>query len=163
MALYGIGDATADKVLAARPIRSRSQLIAIDGVGETRAATIMAVYTLAVTINDAYEEELMQVEGIGQLTAARIVAARPITSQADLEALDQVGATQATALTLAFPIVGINDATAEELMRIDGVGEVLAGRIIDARPISSKADLTAIPQIGDARADALLVAFPILS
>ena len=90
------------------------------------------------------------------------MAARPITSFADLAAIDQIGQARATALVLAFPIVGMNEATADELQRINGIGQVLATRVIDARPISSRADLIALSGIGDTMADALLAAFPIV-
>lgn len=163
MALIHIGETTADRILAARPIRSRSDLLAISGIGEARLASILNDFSIAITINDATEEELAQADGIGPVTAASIVAARPITKKSDLTDISGIGEARSTSLLLTFPIVGINEATADELMRVDSIGEVLAARIIAARPITSKTDLTAISHIGDGRATDLLAAFPIIA
>lgn len=44
--------------------------------------------------------------------------------------------------------MNINTATAAELQLVNGIGEVLAQRIIAARPIADKTDLQGIKGIG---------------
>lgn len=45
--------------------------------------------------------------------------------------------------------MNLNSATADELMQLPSVGEVLAGRIIAARPFSSVDDLLRVEGIGE--------------
>ena len=56
-------------------------------------------------------------------------------------------------------LVNLNSATVEELMRLPGVGEVLAGRIVGYREehgaFASVEELTKVPGIGEGRLNAM--------
>ena len=59
-------------------------------------------------------------------------------------------------LLLAQLRVDLNQASREELLVLDGIGEVLADRILAHRPFCQPQDLYRVPGLGKARAKALL-------
>ena len=80
--------------------------------------------------------------------------------QADAERQQPVGASVralALALLFAFPLLGearpvnVNTATAKQLESVQGIGSVLAARIIEARPYEKLDDLRKVKGIGEKR------------
>ncbi|MCH5194539.1 MAG: helix-hairpin-helix domain-containing protein [Oscillospiraceae bacterium] len=65
--------------------------------------------------------------------------------------------TEKTEITVSFPL-DLNTASAEELMQIDGIGEVLAGRIIDYAEqygFNEVDDLLNVSGIGESRLESI--------
>lgn len=104
-----------------------------------------------IDLNIATVEDLMQVDGIGEKTAEKIIAYRNVIGRytfieqlLDVEGIgdkkleiwklyltiDESGTTTAATTIL---LINLNTATKEELMRIDGIGEQTALKIIAYR------------------------------
>lgn len=113
MQIDGIGEKTAQKIIAYRSLIGQytfiEQLLDVEGIGEKKlegwkhyltveggATTSTSTTALKINLNTATKSELMQVDGIGEQTALKIVAYR-----------EQHG---------AF-------TTVEQLKEIDGIGE----------------------------------------
>jgi DNA uptake protein ComE-like DNA-binding protein len=64
---------------------------------------------------------------------------------------DPVGANNGSHPKEKLPLgnIDINTATEKELTRVPGIGHVIAGRIIAARPFRSADDLKRVSGIGD--------------
>jgi competence ComEA-like helix-hairpin-helix protein len=96
--------------------------------------------------------------------AVRLVAGRPDRAAGGVTLLseypgDDVGRQRARSLELSRPVgradpIDLNRATAEDLIRLPGVGPALAKRIVAARgadgPFASLADLDRVPGVGPA-------------
>jgi competence ComEA-like helix-hairpin-helix protein len=144
-------------------------------------------------INNAAAPDIALITGIGEASAARIVAWRKrhgdFMSKADLYAVPGLGADRARTIAryVSFgpdirenpeptqpaekeesprpseklakddPPIDINNAAATDLMRIPGVGEVTAGRIVETReksgPFKTAADLEKVNGIGKRKAE----------
>jgi DNA uptake protein ComE-like DNA-binding protein len=83
------------------------------------------------------------------LTALVVALMLPIAAHAAGTAKSSTAATKATKATKAtashparMPAMDINTASKEDLMKLPGVTEDLAQKIIDSRPYKSKAELT---------------------
>lgn len=122
---------------------------------EVTEPSVTATTTAAehkIDLNTATVEDLMQVDGIGEKTAEKIVAYRNVIGKytfieqlLDVEGIGDTklenwklyltieddGATITT--TTLSSIINLNTATKEELMRIDGIGEKTALKIIAYR------------------------------
>jgi comEA protein len=96
--------------------------------------------------------------------AVRLVAGRPDRAAGGITLLseyrgDDLGRQRARSLELSRPVgradpIDVNRATAEDLIRLPGVGPALAKRIVAARraegPFASMADLDRVPGVGPA-------------
>lgn len=132
----------------------RVQLLQLPGVGETMADRILA-YRAA---HGAFRrvDELRRVEGIGPALLERL---RPLV-HVELAASDDKE--EAPPMPVRGPMravgkkappgrIDVNQASAEELQRLPGIGPRLAQRIVMARkdrPFRSIDDLRAVPGIG---------------
>jgi DNA uptake protein ComE-like DNA-binding protein len=119
-----------------------------------------------VDLNSASQADLEALPGVGEATAKKIVAGRPYKSVADLEKagvnkatiekitpLVTVGAasadakkatakaTDTTKAAATGAKVDLNSATKAELEALPGVGEATANKIVAGRPYKSVADL----------------------
>ena len=116
--------------------------------------------TAKIDLNKATEEELMELPGVGDVTAKKIIAGRPFTTVDDLakvgvkpSTIEKIsahvtqGRAAAAAAKPATPApakdekVDVNSATAQELEELPGIGEATAKKIIAARPLKTEADL----------------------
>ncbi len=139
---------------------SAPDIALIPGIGEVLAARI-AAYRKAHG-DFLAEADLYEVPGLGEdkaKTIARYVSfgPKPGGSPGSVKRADKEEPSRPSdKLTKDDPPVDINRATAGDLMRIPGVGEVTAGRIIDTRaengPFKTVADLEKVKGIGKKKA-----------
>jgi len=133
-------------------------------------AVDQATKTAKVDVNNATEEELEEIPGVGETYAKKIIDGRPYKTEADLikagipqKTIDKmkdsikfgkVKAVKVTSKTAETnpeektAKVDVNSATEEELEELPGVGKTYAKRIIDGRPYKTEDDLVkaGIPQ-----------------
>ena len=120
-------------------------------VTEPSVTTTTTAAKFTVDLNAATVEDLLQVDGIGEKTAEKIIAYRNEIGQYtfidQLLDVDGVGDKKLenwknyltvevdgkTTTTVGSSIINLNTATKEELMRLDGVGEKTALKIIAYR------------------------------
>lgn len=125
-------------------------------------------------LNTASAEQLMRIDGIGEVTAGDIIAYRGehggFSSVDELLCVKGIGekklavlsehlyvenaaAVRCTPDENSEGLVDINTASAEELCTLDGIGEVIAGRIIEYRgengPFTSVDELINVKGIGE--------------
>jgi len=127
-----------------------------------------------VDVNNATEQELQELPGIGEVYAKKIIDGRPYKTEADLI---KAGIPQITVDKIKDEIkfghvktskthiktdskevlgthvtktgkVDVNHATEQELQALPGIGELYAKKIIEGRPYKTEADLVkaGIPQ-----------------
>lgn len=132
---------------------SKEQLMEINGVGEVIAERICE-YARSVGFSSV--DELQSVKGIGE---KKLESIRPYVTVTEpvqkTEAADETAASQTVShdAKVQFPL-DLNTASKEELMEINGIGEVLAERITKyARTtgFSSVDDLLNVKGIGEKR------------
>lgn len=132
---------------------AKEQLMTIKGIGEVIAERIIEY---ADNYGFSSVDDLLNVNGIGQATLEKI---RPYVSVSG-ENLIKESESQYTTTTTAplesieqqTGLINLNTATKEELMTIDGIGEVISERIIEyAQTIgfSSVDDLLNVKGIGE--------------
>lgn len=120
-------------------------------VTEPSATTTTTAPSLKVDLNSATVDDLMQIDGIGEKTAQKIIQYRTtigkytfIEQLLDVEGVGEkkldswraylfVETTATVTTTTMSEIINLNTATVQDLMRIDGIGEKTAQKIIDYR------------------------------
>jgi competence protein ComEA len=166
--LPGVGAVTAEKIVAGRPYSSVDDL-AKAGVSAKTLEKIRTLVTVtapkapkpaprsversgAIDLNTASLEQLIELPGVGEVTAKKIVAGRPYASLDDLTEAG-VGASTIAKIKAAGAVVSraeakkragkvdLNAATEDELIALPGVGEVTARKIIAGRPYATIDDL----------------------
>lgn len=111
-------------------------------------------------VNSATPAELMELPGIGEVIAKKIVDGRPYKTLDDLSKAGVNAATLAKIkpLTTVRPLptpVDVNTATVDRLETLPGVGPALAKAIVDARPYAKFDDLGRVKGLGTAKLEAL--------
>lgn len=166
MTLPGVGEATAKKIVDGRPYSKLEDLKAA-GVPESalekwKERVVLSKLKPAdlVDLNNATDDELMELPDVGEATAKKIVDGRPYETIDDLvkakvpaatlerirkrvtvgkikakKAVDPKGPDAPTSR------IDLNKATEDELVELPGVGEMTARKIIAGRPYAAIDDL----------------------
>lgn len=141
----------------------------LSGVDE--AAAVARPVSNKIDLNEATQEQLETLPGVGPSMAEKIIGGRPYRSVQDLlnvpgigpakfenwKELVSVGRIPAGAARPAAPagssggLINLNTATAEQLDEIPGVGPSMVAKIIAGRPYRTVEDLQNVPGIGPAK------------
>lgn len=125
------------------------RLSAIPGIGPALAQRIAAHRQEFGPFRTV--DELRRVSGVGPATLQRIRDFLTITSDMELRPRIVRGARPETASKTKPPPEAplcLNGATREELMKLPGIGPVLAARIMERRPFASVEELRKVKGIG---------------
>ena len=121
---------------------SAEQLMRIDGIGEVTAGDIIAYRGEHGGFSSV--DELLCVKGIGE---------KKLSVLSEHLYVENAAAVRCTPDENSEGLVDINTASAEELCTLDGIGEVIAGRIIEYReengPFTSVDELINVKGIGE--------------
>lgn len=145
-------------------------------VTEPSVTTTTTAAEYRIDLNTATVDDLMQVDGIGEKTAEKIIAYRNkigkftfIEQLLDVEGVGDkklenwknyltVEGDGKTTSTSAMSMINLNTATKEDLMRIDGIGEQTALKIIAHRAeiggFTSLEQLMDVDGVGEKKFDA---------
>ena len=113
-----------------------------------------------IDLNSATADELMTLPGIGEVTARKIIDARPHKSVEDLAALGvparRIDEIKPLAKVRPVPVaVDLNNDPLVRVESLPGVGPTLAKEIIAARPFAGFEDLARVKGFGPAKVDSL--------
>ena len=113
-----------------------------------------------IDVNSATQAELMELPGVGEAIAKKIVDGRPYKTVDDLTTAGVPAAIVAKikplAIATALPAaVDVNTATVGQLETLPGVGPAMAKAIMEARPYNKFDDLGRVKGLGEAKLAAL--------
>lgn len=105
---------------------------------------------MTIDINQAPLESITKLNGIDRSLAIRIIENRPFNNIEDLlnvqgideHILEEIKPNLTLSLSHEQQLVDINQAAVDELVKVPGIGNVLAQRIIEHRPYTSIDDLS---------------------
>jgi competence protein ComEA len=109
---------------------TKEELITLPGIGEKKAADILAYRTEFGFTNKA---ELMKIKGIGTKTYAKLEKYFNDLGEVDVPAEYYPAEIKKIKPSVSEARININTATAEDLIKLSGIGPAKADRIIELR------------------------------
>ncbi len=157
LTLDGIGPSTADKIISYREkhggFGSVRELLEVDGIGEAKLAAIENMITVSgSSFTEAASSEIIR-SGEAVQTEEDFSG-----EEAYAAALQSAGTVPAETVPENIYPININTASEEELMLLEGVGEVIAGRIreyAENTGFKSVDELIEVKGIGEKKLEAI--------
>lgn len=143
--LPGVGPATAQAIIAARPFSSVNDLESVPGIGAAKLAEIRPLARVS-RVAAAKSRDEASPAGPGKINAKKSERAKE--KAANGTAPKKAGDTSKKASAATGAKVDLNTADAATLETLPGVGPTTARAIIAQRPFASVDDLESVPGIG---------------
>lgn len=167
----GIGESTAKKIIAYRTLigsfSSVRQITDIDGIGDKTADIVSSYFyvenEIVTTASSAVTAATAEISTFSETSSPITESTVPVQTTAPVTVSEETAAVSSVITVTSdkdeFVYIDISTASADELTRLDGIGEKTAEKIVEYRNahggFSSLEDLKSVSGIGDKKFEAI--------